>query len=115
MSDTLRGTTLVTVGDRDYTLKPTLGAVRKIEAMHGGLVPAFQMLSKGSVDGVTSIIAAGADLKKQEQIEALAEDVFQAGVQSVALDLIPYISFLLKPSHKDDEPGEGNAQPAEAP
>lgn len=113
MSDTLRGTTVVKVGDRELTLKPTLGAVRKIEAVLGGLVPAFQALGKGSVDGVVCIIAAGAELKA-EQLDKLAEQVFQAGVQDVAFQLIPYVSFLLKPSYKDEEPEEGNALPAAA-
>lgn len=114
MSDTERGTTVVVVGDTEYTLKPSLRAARQIEAFYGGLVPAMHNLRTANIDGLTAIIAAGADVKPK-RFEALAESIYQAGAAKVATQCVPFITFLLNPSHKDEEEGEGNEPEEPAP
>ncbi len=113
MSATARGTTIISVGDKEITLKPTLDAVRKIEARFGGLRAALESTSALSIDATCHIIAAGAGLKP-DAVKDLPEQVFQAGVGTVAPQLVPYVVFLLNPSYKDAEDEPGNAPAAAA-
>ena len=95
-SKSLYGTTLVTVGDTEYELKPTLAAVRKIEHQYGGLRPALEALSGLSVDATALVIAAGAALSPKETRE-LAEAVFSEGVADVSAQAVSFIVTLLNP------------------
>lgn len=113
MTITTRGTTVVTVGDSEFTLKPTLDAVRKIEARFGGLMAAMQSPAALSVDATCHVIVAGAGLKPAAA-KALPDMVFQAGVAEVAPQLVPYLAFLLNPSQKNED-DEGNEQSDAAP
>lgn len=61
-----------------------------------------------SLDATCHIIAAGAGLKP-DAIRELPKQVFQAGVGTVAPQLVPYVVFLLNPSYKDAEEDSGNA------
>lgn len=108
MSKTTRGTVIIALGDKELTLKPTLDAVRKIEARFGGLRGALQAAGELSIEATSHIIAAGAGLKP-DAAKALPEQVFQAGVSDVSPQLVPYILFLMNPSQKD-EADEGNGQ-----
>lgn len=111
MSKTLRGTMTVTLLDDEYTLKPTLDAVRKIEARFGGLRGALEALSGMSVEVCAIVIAAGAGLG-QRQAKELPEAVFETGVADVTAQLLPYISVLMNPSgaEADDEEEAGNVK-----
>lgn len=106
---TLHGTTQIKVGDTEYTLTPTLGAVRAIEARFGGLLGACRAVDGYSVDGIAHIIAAGAQLDA-EQAAALPDLVWQAGVVGVGQQLVPYVAVLLNP--KAGAADEGNAPKA---
>ena len=96
MSKTLHGTIEVTVGDDVYTMVPTLGAVRAIESHFGGLRGASQVVNALSVDGCARIVAAGAGLSGKAA-EALAEQVWQAGVLEVSVQLNAYLVALYNP------------------
>ncbi|WP_458718326.1 hypothetical protein [Pseudomonas gregormendelii] len=100
MSKTLHGTIEVTVGDDVYTMVPTLGAVRTIEAHFGGLRGASQVVNALSVDGCARIVAAGAGLKGKAA-DALAEKVWQAGVLEVSVQLNAYLVALYNPRGPD--------------
>ena len=109
VSKTLFGTVTVTVGEDTYTLTPSLGAVRAIEARFGGLLGAVRAVDSYSVDGVAGVIAAGASLSA-EAAESLPDAVWQAGVVPLSQQLVPFIAALLNPRAGD---AEGNA-PAKA-
>lgn len=96
MSKTLYGTVDVVLDGETYTLKPTLEAVRAIEAHFGGLRGASQAINSLSVDGCAVIIAGGAGLKG-EAAEAVAEQVWQAGVLEVSVQLNAYLVALYNP------------------
>jgi len=108
MSKTLHGTRSITVGDETYELKPTLAAVRSIEARYGGLRGAAQALHNMSVDAVAYIIASGAGLS-ETQAKVLPEQVWQHG----AVELIPavnaYLSALYNPRGGDMGKEEASA------
>jgi len=115
MSKTLHGTVTVTVGDEEFTLKPTLKAALAIERQFGGLTSAYSALGTNSVERTAFIIQHGAGLgTKRETAEGLQEKVFAAGVLNVAPQCIAYISALLDPAGKKagDEDDEGNAATA---
>lgn len=105
-SKTLHGTTTITLGDSVYTLIPSLGAVRAIEARFGGLRGAITACQGLSVEGVAHIVAAGAGLTGKAA-QAVADEVWQAGVSDVADQLAPYVMALLKPRVAEAE-DEGN-------
>lgn len=105
---TLHGTVTISVGDETYTLTPTLGAVRAIEARFGGLLGAVRAVDGYSVDGIAHIIAAGAQLDA-EQAAGLPDLVWQAGIVGVGQQLVPYVAALLNP--KAGAADEGNAAP----
>ena len=115
MSATARGTTVLIVGDVEYTLKPTLDAVRKIEARFGGLRVALASLNDLSIAVVSDIIIAGAGIKPVPAKD-VPQQVFEAGVGEIAPQLVPYLVFLINPSHKDasEAEAEGNGQTDEA-
>ncbi|MCR8932793.1 MULTISPECIES: hypothetical protein [unclassified Pseudomonas] len=96
MSKTLYGTVEVELDGETYTLKPTLEAVRAIEAHFGGLRGASQAINALSVDGCAVIIAGGAGLKGKDA-EAVAEQVWQAGVLEVSVQLNAYLVALYNP------------------
>lgn len=110
-SKTLYGTTKVTVGDNEYTLTPTLGAVRAIEDRFGGLRPALDGLGALSVDACATIIVAGADLGPKEAKE-VPDAVFECGVAEVTAQVIPFVVALLNPSQAKEEK-QGNVKKTE--
>lgn len=96
MNKTLHGTVTVKLGDEEFTLQPTLKAVRAIESRFGGLRGASQTVNAMSVDGCAIILAAGAGLEGKEA-EAIAEKVWQAGVLDVSVQLNAYLAALYNP------------------
>ena len=109
MSKTLHGTVEIKLGDEVYTLMPTLGAVRAIEAHFGGLRGASQAINALSIDGCAVIIAGGAGLKGKAA-EAVAEQVWQTGVLDVSVQLNAYLVALYNPKGPD----AGKEKPAAA-
>ena len=108
MSKTLFGTVEIVLGDETYILKPTLGAVRTIEAHFGGLRGASQAVNALSVVGCAVIIAGGAGLTGKDA-DAVAEQVWQAGVVEASVQLNAYLVALYKPKGEDagkDQPGK---------
>jgi hypothetical protein len=96
MSKTLHGTTTITLGDESYELLPTLAAVRAIEARFGGLRGAAQAITSLSVEGCAAIVAAGAGLAGKHA-GAVEEQVWQAGVVEVSVQLNSYLAALYNP------------------
>lgn len=109
MSKTLHGTVEIKLDGETYTLLPTLVAVRAIEAYFGGLRGASQAINALSIDGCAVIIAAGAGLTGKAA-EVIPEQVWQAGVLEVSVQLNAYLVALYNPK----SPNAGKAQPAKA-
>ena len=100
MSKTLYGTVGIKLGDETYTLTPTLGAVRAIEAHFGGLRGASQAINALSIEGCAVIIAGGAGLTGKAA-GAVAEQVWLAGVVDVSVQLNAYLVALYNPKGPD--------------
>jgi hypothetical protein len=100
MNNTLHGTVTVKLGDEEFTLQPTLKAVRAIENRFGGLRGASQTINALSVEGCAIILAAGAGLEGKAA-EDVTEKVWQAGVLEVSTQLNAYIVALYNPRGVD--------------
>ncbi|MBO2891182.1 MULTISPECIES: hypothetical protein [Pseudomonas] len=114
MSRTAHGTTVITVGAETFELKPTLKAVRGIEARFGGIAPAIGELNQLKLSAIAAVllIGSGKDFKPKD-IEALEEQVFEAGISDVNPQVVPYVVALLNPAGKtkaelEAEAGKGN-------
>ncbi|MGV6473507.1 hypothetical protein [Azotobacter vinelandii] len=114
MSKTLYGTTPITLGGSTYELVPSLGAVRAIEARFGGLRGAIQACEGLSVEGVAHIVAAGAGLTGKAAA-GLPDEVWQAGVAEVSVQLRPYLLALLNPRGAQADEGNDKTATATAP
>jgi len=103
-SKTSHGTVIVTSGDISFTLKPTLRAFREIERRFGGVIAAMQAIGVANVSNVSFIIAAGTgvDTGKRKDVEAVEEQVFAAGVNTVTNQVLPFLNALLNPAGKTD-------------
>ncbi|NQD72918.1 hypothetical protein [Pseudomonas sp. CM27] len=106
MNNTLHGTVTVKLGDEEFTLTPTLKAVRAIESRFGGLRGASQAINSLSVDGCAAILVAGAGLD-DKAAKAVPEQVWQHGVLDVSTQLNSYLVALYNPRGKD--PGNDQA------
>lgn len=111
MSKTNHGTTVVTVGDEEYTLNFTLKAVRAIEGRFGGLVPALQELGKANINAIATIvlIGSGAEFKRKD-VEQMEEAIFDCGIGEANQQVIKYISDLLNPQARKAEELEKAAE-----
>lgn len=112
-SKTLYGKTTVTVGEFEFELEPTLGALRKIEQRFGGLRPTLEALGSLSVDAVSHVIVAGANLSPKEAKE-VPDAVFAAGVADVTAQVVPFVMALLNPSDAKPEEESGNVKKTRA-
>jgi len=104
MSKTNHGTVDVTVGEETFTLKPTLKAMKAIEGRFGGILPAMQSVGAANLSTVCFIIAVGAgvNLTKKGALDPIEEAVFEAGLNEVGSQVIPYLSGFLNPAGKTD-------------
>ncbi len=112
MSKTNHGTVEVTIGDDIHTLKPTLKAVKAIEARFGGILPALTALGSGNLTATAFVVGVGTglDLSKKKALEPLEEAVFEAGLNDVGSQVIPYLSALLNPGAQTPEELEKAAE-----
>lgn len=115
MSKTNHGTVVITTDEVTFTLKPTLRAFRDINRHFGGVIAAMQAISHGNISTIALIVAAGSgvDTGKRKDLEALEEQIFEAGVNTVSSQVMPFLQALLNPAGKTDE--EISKQKEEAP
>jgi hypothetical protein len=101
MSKTDHGATEVVVGSEIYSLAFTLKAVKRIEQRFGGIAPALQEVQKLQLGAAAAVIAAGAGLTlKPKEVEALEEEIYEAGIGEVTPPLIQFLIALLNPAAK---------------
>ncbi len=94
-------TVTIELNGKEYDLKPTLNAVRKIQRRFGGLRGALESLTQLNTEHIAHIVAAGAGVGARE-INDLEEDVFQEGAGSAVEQVSPFISLLLDPKGEQE-------------
>jgi hypothetical protein len=94
------------VGEKTYTLSPTLDAMRKINRALGSVVQAAERARSLDFDALVTIIAAGAGISGKS--DALASEVFEAGVVNVVGPVADFLGVLLDPTgaREGDAPGK---------
>ncbi len=112
MSKTNHGTVEVTVGDDTFTLKPTLKAMKAIEGRFGGILPAMQSLGAANLSTIAFIIAVGTgvNLAKKGTLDPIEEAVFEAGLNDVGVQVLPYLQGFLNPAGKSEAELEAQAE-----
>jgi len=105
MSKTSHGVTKVTLGDDELTLSATLKNVRSIEQRFGGLAPALHELThKINLNSLATVILIGSGRDyKSKDIAAMEEQIYEAGINKVNPQVVPYLVALLNPSGKSEE------------
>lgn len=105
MSKTNHGTVVVDAGEHSFTLKPTLRAFRDINRHFGGVIDAMNALGHANITTIALIVAAGTgvDTGKRKELEALEEQIFEAGFSAVSSQVLPFLQALLNPAGKTDE------------
>ena len=106
------GTIELKLGKKEYTMKPTLKAYKKIENHFKneatgmqGLRLAIEDTSQLSIESTTFVIAAACGIGARE-VPELEESIFAEGVAKVAAPVLEYLMKLLNPSGKDIEESE---------
>lgn len=96
------GTVTVRLGEKEYVLKPTLNAIRKIDDHFGSLRHAVQSVSSLHFSGISYIIAVGASLSERGT-KAMEEELFNTGVVNVTGPVAEYVGKLMSPMGNDEE------------
>jgi hypothetical protein len=97
------GETTVEINGEVYELRPSLGAMKKINARFGGLRGALEALQNLNIESVAAIIAAGAGLGAREAND-VTENVFAHGIADATEQVFPFIEALFNPTGKKAEP-----------
>lgn len=113
MSRANYGTVDVTVCGDVHTMKPTLKAMDKIQSRWpDGLRGAISASSGLGARDLAFIIAAGAGIG-QRDAKDLAEAVFEEGTVRVAAPVMEYLTLLINPTGREDEPDSEEEDPGE--
>ena len=109
MAEITRELTTVTVGGTEYTLVPTLAAVRAVTAACGGLLPAFRKVQDLDLDAMASIIVAGARLTlTAKEYDALAGAVWKTEKKGpIGSACIDFLSLLLNGGRSVEDEVDG--------
>lgn len=111
------GEVVITLGEREYVLRPTLNAIRTLSRQNGGMQAVFQHIVRRNFDGLVSIIKVGASVPDKDDTD-LAQRVFRAGINDkLMMPLVDYLQILEnggKPLQKanpvtDEPPAEAAA------
>lgn len=90
------GETSIELNGVEYTLRPTLKAMKKIQARFGGVRGALESLAHLNVEAVAAIVAAGCDSLPRE-IPDIEENVFAHGVGNATEQVVPFVTLLINP------------------
>lgn len=94
MSKITTGEVSIILGDDDKTLVPTLGAATRISRAFGGFQAAHQKLLASDLDAFVTVIQHGLGLKTEAETKGLREKVWSAGISSLMLPLVEFVSIL---------------------
>jgi hypothetical protein len=86
----------IELNDAAYTLRPTLKAMKKIQAKFGGVRGALEALGHLNLEAVAAIVAAGCDAQPREVAE-IEENVFAHGVGNATEQVVPFVTLLINP------------------
>lgn len=111
MSKTNHGTVVVKIGDTEHVLKPSLKAIKAIEGRFGGVLPAMNVVASANLTAVAFIVGVGTGVGpgNKKAMDELEASVFEAGLNGVGAQVVPYLAAFLNPAGKTDEELEQEA------
>ena len=92
---------VIDLGGAVYELRPTLKAMKKIQARFGGLAGAAEALKQLNSEHIAAIVSAGSNAAPRD-IADIEEAVFSQGIASATEQVVPYITLLLNPGGEDE-------------
>lgn len=102
----------VKVDGKEYTLEPTLKAVRQICATYGGLLTAFRQVNDANPSTAAAIIVFGADIKlKDGETDQFEEKVWKTPRSDYANGIIQYLGMLLNGGKPLEEDADDEEEP----
>ena len=103
----------IKLGERQYTLRPTLNAMRALSRLAGGMRGVLEGLLRQDFDVVVAIIKHGANIPDRQQ-EAIADGVYKTGMNDPLLvPLVDYIRCLMNGGKPPVEMGVADDAPSE--
>ena len=98
------------LGEKTYTLKPTIACYEIIDDKFGGALGAIDALRSGGLNAATTIACAGIGTTSKGGKEHVKQAIFEAGVTNVAATLVQFLSTLAaNPTGKEDDEEEGDS------
>tara|TARA_R110000782_G_scaffold47256_1_gene104026 strand:+ start:8338 stop:8664 length:327 start_codon:yes stop_codon:yes gene_type:complete len=91
------GEVTIELGDEVYELRPSLKAMKKIQARFGGLRGAMEALGQLNVETIACIVSAGANATPRELAD-IEEAVFSHGIANATEQVVPFITCLMNPN-----------------
>jgi adenylosuccinate lyase len=85
------GDVTITLSGNQVTLRPTLRAAQTISRQAGGIVGAMQAVGKFDFDVIANVVALGIGKTRPEEIQQVAEQVYETGLT----DLVPHVTTYL--------------------
>jgi hypothetical protein len=96
------GEVTVELGEEVFELRPTLKAMKKIQARFGGLRGAMEALGQLNVETIAVIISAGANATPRE-LGDIEEAVFSHGIAGATEQVVPFITKLMNPKKESED------------
>lgn len=88
-----QGEVMITLGDKEYTLKPSIGAMRALSRQYGGLLPAAQQIQAFNIDAWVFVVRQGAQLS-DEAAKGLDKRIYDAGLDGLMQPLVTFVNLL---------------------
>ncbi len=106
------GEVTLKLGDREYTLRPTLRAMKNLSALSGGMRGVYTGLISQDFAMVTQVVRHGAMVHDRD-IDGLEQAIYKAGINDpVLMPLIEFVRNLMNGGKPPaDAPADGPNEP----
>jgi hypothetical protein len=105
VSNLNHGCFTVDLNGTEYEVRPTLKAMKKVQARFGGLRGAIEAVGQLNLDTLAFIISAGTDAKPN-QAQEIEQGVFDQGVADVTEQVMPFLMAMISPRGEAESKSE---------
>ena len=110
------GQVTIKVGDSEYTLKPSLAALKAITRRwkdDGGLLGAINSMAMPDVEDIVFVIAVGVGMDRKK-IAVVEQEIFDSGYITHAAAMAEFMTLLANPTGREIDPDEEEVESGEA-
>ena len=104
------GNVPITLSGEEVVLRPNLRAAQTISRQAGGIVAAIQAVGKFDFDVITGVIALGLGKTRNEEIQLVAEQVYETGLTDLVPSVTTYLTNLANGGRPASAAGDKNPQ-----